>query len=71
KAIVSLLKELRGQGKTVIVVHHDLQTVEDYFDWAALINLNVINYGAIDKIFNEKNLQATYRSSSSLLRSDE
>ena len=33
RAIVELLRELRAQGKTVVVVHHDLQTVPEYFDW--------------------------------------
>ena len=35
KAIITLLKDLRNQQKTMIVVHHDLQTIEDYFDWIA------------------------------------
>ncbi|MBU0743098.1 ABC transporter ATP-binding protein [bacterium] len=42
RAIVDLLKELRGQGRTVVVVHHDLQTVRDYFDWITLLNVRRI-----------------------------
>ena len=41
-AIVELLKELRLKGKTVIVVHHDLQTVKEYFDWVFLLNIRVV-----------------------------
>ena len=33
KDIIKILKTLREKGKTVIVVHHDLQTVPEYFDW--------------------------------------
>ena len=66
KSIVALLKELKRQGKTVIVVHHDLQTVPEYFDWVTLINLKVIASGPVEEVFNEKNLTAAYGSRSFL-----
>lgn len=69
KAIVALLKELKNQGKTVVVVHHDLQTVPDYFDWVTLINLRVVASGPVEEIFHEENLRKTYHSSAALLRS--
>jgi len=69
KAIVVLLKELKEQGKTVVVVHHDLQTVSDYFDWVTLINLRVIASGPVSEVFHEENLKKTYRSTGALLRS--
>ena len=69
KAIIQLLKELKDQGKTVIVVHHDLQTVSDYFDWVTLINLRVIACGRVDEAFNEENLKKAYHSTGSLLGS--
>ncbi len=69
KAIVLLLKELKEQGKTVVVVHHDLQTVADYFDWVTLINLQVIASGPVEEVFHEENLKKTYRSTGTLLRS--
>lgn len=69
RAIVSLLKELKEQGKTVVVVHHDLQTVPDYFDWVTLINLRVVASGPVDEVFHEENLKKTYHSSGELLRS--
>ncbi|MDQ3458065.1 MAG: ABC transporter ATP-binding protein, partial [Deinococcota bacterium] len=42
RAIIDLLKALRDRGKTVIVVHHDLQTVSSYFDWMALLNVRIV-----------------------------
>lgn len=60
KAIVNILKELRRRGKTVIVVHHDLQTVTDYFDWVTLLNVKKIASGTCKDVFNEKNLELTY-----------
>ena len=61
KAIVLLLKELKRQGKTVVVVHHDLQTVAEYFDWVTLINIRVVASGPVGEIFHEENLKKTYR----------
>lgn len=69
RAIIALLKELKEQGKTVVVVHHDLQTVPDYFDWVTLINLRVIASGPVEEVFHEENLKKTYHSSGALLRS--
>ena len=60
KSIVGLLKKLKEQGKTVIVVHHDLQTVTDYFDWVTLINLRIVANGPVEEVFNEKNLGLAY-----------
>jgi manganese/zinc/iron transport system ATP- binding protein len=68
RAIVALLKELKEQNKTVVVVHHDLQTVPDYFDWVTLINLRVIACGPVEEVFHEDNLKKTYQSSGTLLR---
>ncbi|MAH81472.1 MAG: hypothetical protein CMP39_07375 [Rickettsiales bacterium] len=59
-AIVMLLKDLRSKGKTVIVVHHDLQTVKDYFDWVFLLNIRAIACGPIKSVFTYENLKLTY-----------
>ena len=67
KAIVSLLKNLRREGKTVVVVHHDLQTVEEYYDWAFMINVRQIALGPIKKVLTEENLRLTYGGRSSFL----
>lgn len=61
KVIMSLLNELTAQGKTVVVVHHDLQTVEEYFDEVIFLNHEIIDYGPVSEIFNEKNIKETYR----------
>ncbi len=59
-SIVTLLKELKNQGKTVVVVHHDLQTVTEYFDWVTLINLSLVANGETKDVFTEDNLKITY-----------
>lgn len=68
KSIVGLLKELKEHGKTVIVVHHDLQTVHDYFDWVTLINLRVVANGPVTEVFHEENLNLAYGGRGLLLK---
>ena len=60
RAIVMLLKEMRARGKTVVVVHHDLQTVPEYFDWVTLLNVRCIASGPVDRVFTDRNLRLTY-----------
>lgn len=60
RAIINILKELRKEGKTVIVVHHDLQTVPEYFDWVTFLNVKRIATGPVSDIFNDDNLTKTY-----------
>ena len=60
RAIVTLLQELRSRGSTVAVVHHDLQTVREYFDWVLLLNVRRIAAGPVEDAFTEENLRATY-----------
>lgn len=60
KTIVQLLKELKNSGKTVIMVHHDLQSVKDYFDWVTMLNMRLVANGPIEAIFNEEYLSKTY-----------
>ena len=45
RLIVNVLRELRNKKKTIIVVHHDLQTLSEYFDWVMLLNREVIAFG--------------------------
>lgn len=60
RAILTLLKELRSTGKTVVAVHHDLQTVAEYFDHVALLNMRLVAAGPIAETFTDENLQRTY-----------
>jgi manganese/zinc/iron transport system ATP- binding protein len=60
RAIVMLLQSLRADGKTVVVVHHDLQTVPEYFDWVTLLNVRRIASGPVAEAFTEHNLRLAY-----------
>ena len=60
RAIVALLLELRKAGKTVVVVHHDLETAPDYFDWVVLLNVRLLAAGPMPEVFTVENLQRTY-----------
>lgn len=58
--IVQTLRDLRRAGKTVLVVHHDLQTVPQYFDWVMLLNMRIVAFGPTREVFTQANLRATY-----------
>jgi len=60
RAIVELLRTLREQGKTALVVHHDLQTVREYFDEMLLLNMRVVASGPVKQVFTPENLRKTY-----------
>ena len=60
KAIVKLLQEFRENGKTVVVIHHDLQTVTEYFDSLILLNMRIVAAGPSKDVFNQENLHKTY-----------
>ncbi|KPQ08362.1 MAG: manganese/zinc/iron transport system ATP- binding protein [Rhodobacteraceae bacterium HLUCCA12] len=59
-AIVALLKAQRDAGKTVIVVHHDLQTVARYFDWLVMLNQRIVAQGPVAQVYTAENLRAAY-----------
>ena len=59
-AIVTILQELQDQGKTLLVVHHDLPTAKTYFDSLLLLNMRVVAYGPTEEVFNLDLLQSTY-----------
>jgi len=59
-AIVEILKELRAQGRTVLVVHHDLSTVPTYFDHVLLLNVRTVASGPTAEVFTDANVKATY-----------
>ncbi|PXA05234.1 manganese ABC transporter ATP-binding protein [Coraliomargarita sinensis] len=67
RAIVELLKDLQLRGKTCLVVHHDLATVSQYFDWTVLLNMRVVAAGPTREVFHNENLRKTYGGKLSLL----
>ena len=71
KAIILLLGDLKKQGKTVLVVHHDLSTVTEYFDWVLLLNVRMIEIGPTAEVFNRDNLQRTYGGKLAILDKNE
>ncbi|HET8859056.1 metal ABC transporter ATP-binding protein [Marivirga sp.] len=67
KAIIKLLGEMSAENKTVIVVHHDLQSVAKYFDWIILLNMRLVASGPIEEAFTPELLQETYGGKLTLL----
>ena len=60
RAIVDVLDGLARSGRTILVVHHDLQTVPEYFDHVLLLNVRAIASGPVDQAFTEENLRMTF-----------
>ncbi len=67
RSIINLLRQLREAGQTVVVVHHDLQTVQKYFDWLVLLNVRLIAAGPRDEVHTAENLRRTYGGQIALL----
>lgn len=59
-AIVDILRGMKSEGRTAMVIHHDLQTVPDYFDYVILLNMRVVAHGPVEEVFTPENLQKTY-----------
>ena len=66
-AIVNILHDLKKAGCTTIVVHHDLQTVRQYFDWVILLNMRIVAAGPVGEAFHNENLRKTYGGKLTLL----
>ncbi|MGV3761276.1 metal ABC transporter ATP-binding protein [Parapedobacter sp.] len=60
QAIIELLREMASKGKTIVVVHHDLQSARSYFDWIVLLNMHLIAAGPTDKAFTDETIQQAY-----------
>ncbi len=60
RAVIDVLRRLRGEGRTIICVHHALQTVPTYFDDVLLLNMRVVAHGPVGRVFTDENLQKTY-----------
>ena len=59
-AIVDMIRAMRDEGKTIVVVHHDLHTAPEYFTWLVLINASLIGAGPLSEVFTDEKLRATY-----------
>lgn len=64
--IMDILRRLKSQGKVVFVVHHDLNTVESYFDWVIMLNMRLIACGEVAGVFNAETLNMAYGKSYAL-----
>ncbi|MBP6343309.1 MAG: metal ABC transporter ATP-binding protein, partial [Candidatus Omnitrophica bacterium] len=60
KSIIGLLRELQSQGKTVVCVHHDLQTLKEYFDWVMLLNVRRVALGKVQDVLTSEHLRRAY-----------
>jgi manganese/zinc/iron transport system ATP- binding protein len=60
KTIINLLRSMTQMNKTVMVVHHDLHSVHQYFDWVIMLNTRLVAFGPTNTTFTQKNLHETY-----------
>jgi manganese/zinc/iron transport system ATP- binding protein len=67
ESILNLLREMRSSGKTVVLVHHDLHTALEFFDWVILLNTRLVAAGPIEEVLTEDNLRSAYGGKLNLL----
>ncbi len=67
KAIIALMDKLKQKGKTLLVVHHDLTTVDSYFDWVIMLNTCLVASGPVSETFHTETIMRTFGRSSALL----
>ena len=60
KTIVSILKKMQDEGRTLVVVHHDLSSAKEYFDHILLLNMRKVAFGPVSEIYTHALLQKTY-----------
>jgi manganese/zinc/iron transport system ATP- binding protein len=59
-AVLEVLRGVRAEGRSVVVVHHDLGTVKDWFDWALLLNVRAVAQGPVDEVVRPDTLRRAY-----------
>jgi manganese/zinc/iron transport system ATP- binding protein len=67
QSIMQLLRKLKAEGKTLFIVHHDLNTVRSYFDWVIMLNTSLVAYGPVSEVCTEEALGKTYGKGSFVL----
>ena len=60
RIIMDILKNLRNQGRTILIVHHDLSKVKRYFDTVMILNKKLLAYGTVQHVFTAENLSKAY-----------
>ncbi|MBU7455436.1 metal ABC transporter ATP-binding protein [Leuconostoc fallax] len=58
--IMSILKTWRAEGKTIIVVHHDLNKVTDYFDHLIILNRGIVAAGPVAEVYTKDNVSKAF-----------
>lgn len=66
-SIFQVFQEIRDSGKTMMVVHHDLQSAAKYFDWIVLMNTRLVAVGSIEEVFTKENMEEAYGGQLSVL----
>lgn len=61
KILMNLLRDEADKGHTVVAVHHDLNTVEEYFDQVIFLNHEIVAQGPVETTFSQENIDSTYR----------
>lgn len=64
--IMQLMRHMQAQGKTLFVVHHDLSTVQSYFDWVIILNMRLVAAGPVAEVFHTETLSQAYGKSPAL-----
>ncbi len=65
--ILEILQQLAKNGKTLLVIHHDLSSVESHFDQVIMLNQRLIVHGAVDLVFTKENIEKTFRAQMPIL----
>ena len=59
-AIMKILKQWRDENKTIIVIHHDLNKVSNYFDDLVILNHGIVDYGPTQQVYNPQNMEKAF-----------
>lgn len=66
KMLIALFQKLVAEGATILIVHHDISTVKEYFDYAILINQYLVAQGNVDEVMTDDNIKLTYTAQESI-----